>query len=271
MTITVLIEDSKLNDNLVCEHGLSLFVETESHKVLFDAGATDKFAKNAKTLGIDLKTADVAVLSHGHYDHGGGLTEFAKINSQALIYIKDSAFEEHLNGLGKNIGIDRSPIQPQRIVTVSHNLKIDEELYLFSDITGRRFYPHSNLKLKVVRNGIALQDDYIHEQCLAVKAEKGFILFSGCAHNGIINIIDTFRSAFNEDPYAVISGFHLVNNYQPYSETDIKLIKNTAEELSSMKTLFYTGHCTGNDAFQMMKQIMPNNLFALSTGLSFKL
>ena len=84
MKITALIENTSAR-GLPTEHGLSLFVETAERKFLFDMGQTDLFARNAETLGIDLTTVDFAVLSHGHYDHGGGLKAFLALNDHAPV------------------------------------------------------------------------------------------------------------------------------------------------------------------------------------------
>lgn len=274
MKITVLIENSKINNSLTAEHGLSLFIETDKHNILLDAGETCEFAHNAKKLNVDLTSVDVAVLSHGHSDHGGGLPEFMKINQTAKLFVKDTVFEDHLNYLGEYIGIDKNLKNSPNAVTVSGNMKIDDQLYLFSNIRGRRLYPNGNLKMRVVREGKTIQDDFVHEQCLVVKAEKGNVLFSGCAHNGIINILDEYKALFSDDPYAVVSGFHLMKNTEqkePYTEEDLRIIEDTAKELSTMKTLFYTGHCTGDEAYSIMAKIMPENLFRISSGMAFNL
>ena len=105
MKITALVENIPAH-GLPAEHGLSLFVETNGIRFLFDMGQTDLFARNAEALGIDLDTADFAVLSHGHYDHGGGLETFLSLNSHAPVYLSRYAFEPHYNGTEKYIGLD---------------------------------------------------------------------------------------------------------------------------------------------------------------------
>ena len=106
MKITALTENTPFNDNISAEHGLSLYIETEKHNILFDMGQTSLFAENAKKLGIDLTKVDIAVLSHGHYDHGGGLTEFLKINKTAPVYINRYAFGDYYNGTEKYIALE---------------------------------------------------------------------------------------------------------------------------------------------------------------------
>ena len=115
MRITALLENTS-TCGLPTEHGLSLFVDMADHRFLFDMGQTDLFARNAETLGIDLNTADFAVLSHGHYDHGGGLRAFFSINGHAPVYMSRFAFEPHYNGPEKYIGLDQSLAESDRIV-----------------------------------------------------------------------------------------------------------------------------------------------------------
>lgn len=92
--------------------GRRLYLETNGQKILFDTGAGGLFAENAKKLGIDLAQVDLAVLSHGHYDHGGGLGEFLRINAKAKVYVQEHAFEPHYaqrpGGVIAEIGLNRS-------------------------------------------------------------------------------------------------------------------------------------------------------------------
>ena len=92
------MENTAAGENLAAEHGLSLLIETGEHRILFDAGQTGAFADNAARLGLDLSTVDLAVLSHGHYDHGGGLARFLEINCHAPVYVNPHVFEPHYNG-----------------------------------------------------------------------------------------------------------------------------------------------------------------------------
>ena len=85
MKIYTLMENTTCNEALACEHGLSLYIEAAGKRILFDAGQTGAFADNAEKMGIDLSQVDICILSHGHYDHGGGLKRFLEVNDHAPI------------------------------------------------------------------------------------------------------------------------------------------------------------------------------------------
>ncbi|MBQ3048539.1 MAG: MBL fold metallo-hydrolase, partial [Oscillospiraceae bacterium] len=132
MKITVLAENVSAHENIGAEHGLSLYIETSEHKILFDMGQSSLFTENAEKLGVDLSDIDAAVLSHGHYDHGGGLGEFLELNRTAPVYLSRFAFEPHYNGTEKYIGLDTSLAKSDRLIFTDDSCKIGEGLTLFT-------------------------------------------------------------------------------------------------------------------------------------------
>ena len=93
MKIWTLMENAAAREDLAAEHGLSLLIETGAHRILFDSGQSGAFADNAEKMGLNLGTVDLAVLSHGHYDHSGGLLRFLEYNDRAKIYVDQYAFD----------------------------------------------------------------------------------------------------------------------------------------------------------------------------------
>ncbi len=264
MRIVVLMENNAGNAGILAEHGLSIYVETSRHHLLVDAGPSADTWQNAAQLNIDISAIDTLVLSHGHYDHSGGIMDFAYKNSTAKIYMQKTAGGDFYNG-ERYIGIDKRILALPQTVLVEGDLVIDGELSLHTNITGRRLWPRSNLKLTEKVNGSFIQDSFIHEQFLVIRDNGISVLISGCAHNGILNILDRYSAVYQAEPDIVISGFHMMKNdeYTPDEEKDIR---ETAKILSTMKTQFYTGHCTGIPAFEIMKPLMPANLHQMHSG-----
>lgn len=265
MKIITLVENTEGTENCIAEHGLSLYIKTEKHKLLLDAGQTDAAVKNAAVLGIDLSAVDTVILSHGHYDHSGGIMPFSELNRTARIIMQRKAVEPHYNGERYN-GIDKAILELPNVVLADGDMKLDDELFLFSGITGRRCFPQGNRKLMRIQDGEKVPDDFAHEQCLVITQEGKKWLLSGCAHNGILNIIDRYREIFGDAPDYVISGFHMMKRDGEHTDEEKAVIIETARELSKMNTVFYSGHCTGLPAFEMMKEIMGDKLVALHSG-----
>lgn len=268
MRIVTLIENTPGQADCLFEHGLSIYVETAKHKLLVDTGASDKFLNNAEILGVDLQEADTLILSHGHYDHAGGILPFALKNDKADIYLQKSAMdafyhkdEEQERYIGIAPEINKLP----KVKLMEGNYRIDEELFLFTGVTQRRLWPSGNKVLKIKRGDEFIQDEFIHEQYLVIEEDSKRVLISGCAHNGILNILDKFRELYNTRPDAVISGFHLKKK-SGYTQEDLDNIRQIAEELSKLPTKFYTGHCTGEEPYGMMKEIMGEQLIYLHSG-----
>ncbi len=267
MRIVNLMEDTKGVDGLLFEHGLCFYVETKNHKLLVDTGATDAFIENAKKLEIDLSKVDTVIISHGHYDHTGGVLAFANINPEAKIYIQKTAqgdFYNYRNQEEKYIGMDKKISFLSQVVFLEGNYKIDDELFLFTGVTGRKLWPKGNEILKKKCNGVMLQDDFCHEQYLVISENENRVLLSGCAHNGILNILDAYKNLFCGEPTYVISGFHTMK--KEYLEEDDEIIRQTGNELKKMQTKFFSGHCTGEYPLKILKEILKEKLIVVHSG-----
>lgn len=278
MKIIVLIENTVYDENretainktgtpkrkLESEHGLSLYIETPAHRLLVDTGTSGKFIENAACLNVDLKTVDTLILSHGHYDHGGGIMAFHDLNPTVPVYIRENAFspyyhkkQDHL----KYIGLDpRIRLLPQ-VVTVDGNMRLDDELSLFTNVSGCYPRPRGNLSLV---DDTGAPDSFLHEQYLFISSQGRRILVSGCAHNGIINIMEEAHHLYGAYPDMVLSGFHTARSN--YTDADYEGIRKMGRELLHYPTMFYTGHCTGEEPYVILKEIMGDRLERLGTG-----
>lgn len=258
MKITALVENISSKETLGAEHGLSLYIETANHKILFDMGQTALFSKNAKALGIDLEDVDIAILSHGHYDHGGGLKRFLEINKKAPVYLSKYAFEPHYNGTEKYIGLDVSLAESDRLCFIGDALQLAEGLTLYSCNDYEKHFDLGSFGLNQKINDYFLPDDFRHEQYLLIEENSKRVLISGCSHKGILNIAGWF------EPDVLVGGFHF--SKLPLDDN----LKRYAEYLDGFNTDYYTCHCTGEEQFAFMKQYM-NRLSYLKTGESVEI
>jgi len=269
MIIKTLVENTSASEALGSEHGLSLYIETKHHKLLFDTGGSALFAENARKMQVDLSKVDVAVISHGHYDHGGGLKAFLDINRNAKIYLNQRAFGDYYanrpSGEKKFIGMDKSLLPNDRFVFVEGQLAIDEELELFSGVNGIKLKPSGNKDLFMKDGETFKQDNFFHEQNLIIKENKNWVLVVGCAHNGIVNILEHFYADKNRQPSHVFGGFHLYSRSADKYE-DPGIVAEIGSYLLSTGTMYYTCHCTGVKAYEQLKSMMGDNVNYLSTG-----
>lgn len=254
MRIVTLVENTACREDLTAEHGLSLYIETGAHKLLFDAGQSSAFGNNAKKLGIDLSNVDMAVLSHGHYDHGGGLIRFLEENGTAPVWMNPHAFEGHYNASNKDIGLDPALRESSRIRFARDGQKIGKGLILYSAIDC----PHGIRPFGLtVREGERLvPEDFRHEQYLLIEEAGKRILISGCSHRGILNILQWFR------PDVLVGGFHFMK-----MDPDGQDLEAAAAQLKRYDTVYYTGHCTGQAQFERLKEYMGAQLHSLYTGM----
>ena len=256
MKITVLSENTSTREGCEAEHGLSLYIKTEKHTILFDMGQSDIFAKNAEKLGCDMNAVDIAILSHGHYDHGGGISEFLSLNDHAPVYLSRFAFGEYYHGEDRYIGIDPKLRRNKRLKITHDKLVIDDELSLHScNLLSRPFDMGSFGLTEKTKDGF-IPDRFLHEQYLLIKEGEKRILISGCSHKGAVNLVSWFS------PDVFVGGFH----FSSIPEGD--RLKELAKLLNKTRTQYFTCHCTGVPQFEFMKKHM-DDLTYVSAGSSF--
>lgn len=273
MLIKALVENTSVSKEFKCIHGLSLYVETKKHKLLFDLGPGKLFYENAVKMNINIEDIDTVVISHGHNDHGGALKTFLNKNKKAKIYVSESAFGSYyysILGFKSYIGLDQTLKDSNRFVFIKDALVIDEELQIFSNITEHKSIPDAKngLYQKVGKKYIA--DTFAHEQNLLICENGSYTLFAACAHNGIVNILEKANAITGDSICSSIGGFHLY--HLPLKKEDtIKYLKELAKTLTTSNIKFYTCHCTGIDTYEFLNKIMGKQMNYISTGATLEL
>ncbi len=256
MKIITLTDNVANRRGLLAEHGLSIYIEVDDKRVLFDTGQSSVFYKNAIELGIDVSLVDSLVLSHGHYDHTGGVKTFLENNSRAKIYAKREAFFPKYRDK-KDIGTDPSLIIPQeRLVYTDDIVKISERLSIVSShiLEKNESTPDSEGFYTQV-HGSLTKDNFRDEQYLVYKSEDSLTIITGCSHIGIINIVEQAINLFKMPVNTIIGGFHT----SKMAKDEIDKIVGFLSKISPLRV--GVCHCTGLDAYCRFRNELNCNLF----------
>jgi 7,8-dihydropterin-6-yl-methyl-4-(beta-D-ribofuranosyl)aminobenzene 5'-phosphate synthase len=274
MRIVVLADDRKISSDLQTEHGLSVYIETDQYKILLDTGASDIFIQNAKKLDVNLQAVDYVFISHGHSDHIGGLSYFLELNTKAKIImspaIQYQSYFSNRDGLHSiSTSIDFNAYY-DRIIFVEKELSIANEIEIYSNQSTKYAPPLGNKNLfRKEKNGELISDDFNHELIFTIGKEK-LLVYTGCAHNGLQNILETVKANTSTPICWIVGGFHLLTSQKGISyESKSEIIAIGNSLLTKYpNTIFFTGHCTGKNEFLTLSQILTNHLFHFYCGYS---
>ena len=262
------------------EWGLSVYIEFEGNRYLLDTGASRKFAQNAAAMGIDLSKVDSAILSHAHYDHANGLAEFFRINEKASCFLRQGASENcyHTHKLfgpfayHEYIGIRRGYLKrfADRIRFVEGDDQIAPNVYLLphkdsvvSPETRAGIAQAAGLSVK--ENGRYRYDSFDHEQSLVFDTPEGLFVMNSCSHAGADNIVKEVEATFpGKKIYGILGGFHLYR----YKDEAVYAFAKCLLELDVQK--IYTGHCTGNRAFEILHEVLGERACQMFTGMAIE-
>lgn len=275
MKVITLTENTACRPELGSEHGLSLYIEACGHKILFDMGQSDLFVRNAEALGVDLAQVDLAILSHGHFDHGRGLPEFFKVNSTAKVWIHRMAGEGHYSARPENrvadIGIDPAWLEDPRVVLTEGVAELFPGAVLFSDVAGNELRSPANDALLIRAEEGYVCDPFHHEQSLLLTENGHRLLVGGCAHRGIVNILDRALELAGDPMDVVIGGFHMSVPSTGKSIPE-ELVRAVAARLMEQPgTVYYTCHCTGSEAYATLRDAMGERVQYLAGGSTVEL
>lgn len=263
MKISCLAENTCCFSDYEKENGLSILISTEAENILFDFGAKDIFLKNAKKLGFDLKEVSKSFISHGHYDHGLGVTHFLEANPDCPVYIQQTAFGDYFANFGdkpKYGGLDKSLINSPRFVRLDGTTMLNEYLHVIANVPPKK----EEKTLLMKKDDQFLPDTFEHEQSLVLSENGKNVLISGCSHCGIDNILTKAKETCGKID-VLVGGFHLMS-YDYENEADLAEIDTLGYKLLSENVMCYTCHCTTIKGYSRLKLVMGDNLGYLSTG-----
>ncbi len=267
MKIKVLVENTATAP-LECEHGLSLLIEFQEERILLDAGSTDLFLRNAERMGVHLADIKVCVLSHGHYDHAGGFAAYLQQNPEAKLYMMKYADGEFYSGKDgfHAIGIPHEVLEAHRsrFVFIDSVTELKEHIYLVPHSTAGLEEIGMRTKLYKKVGEELLPDDFGHELSLVYDTEQGLVVFNSCSHGGVQNIISEVQKVLpNKKVYAFIGGLHMKGDV--FTEEEIAEMAKYMQK-AGVRYL-YTGHCTGQKAFEILKEQGGDMVQALTSGM----
>ncbi len=273
LKVVTLVENDTIDNKLAPVHGLSLYIETSNKKILFDIGQKGQYLKNAKKLAIDIKDVDYLVISHGHYDHGQGIQKFLKLNEKAEVFVSMYAFEDHVKVVGNDynkLGIKKPSRKTERVHYINETTEITPEIIIYNNVDFQK-QVIGDKALKAYIDGRFVDDEFDHEIYMVVTEKTNQVLFSGCSHKGIENIIDTLEKRNNLKFTHIIGGYHF-SHYDPFDFKQTDYLQALADKFKERKnTSFYTGHCTGDEAVFELKQKLKNKLVRFKTGTTFEI
>jgi 7,8-dihydropterin-6-yl-methyl-4-(beta-D-ribofuranosyl)aminobenzene 5'-phosphate synthase len=269
MKVTFLMDNEPKNAGFLCEHGFSCWIETETHggdplSILFDTAHSDRFLTNAARLGIDVKSNRYTVISHGHYDHGGGLSALFEQAPYSRVFLSEKAFDPLMKGdvgekyfyAEKSIGLNTGLLKSQKdnLVPIGKKTELEDNIYLETDLEEPNKRPENSRLCRIDNEKTMIPDDFRHEIYLTVREQESLFIFTGCAHRGAANIMAMAQKNYpggegGIKKYYLIGGFHLS---QEKDNRQVELIKNFIQK-SPASWHLVTGHCTGMKAYEELK------------------
>ena len=252
---------------LHAEWGFAAFIQFKGYNILLDTGASPLFAENARSLGIDLASAQIGVLSHAHYDHADGMDTFFQINPTARFYLREGAAENCYHygedGLPEYIGIKRGTLRAHagRICFAKGNQEVLPGVWLIPHTTPGLDRIGESVGMFTMEGENAVTEAFAHEQSLVLDAPQGLIIFNSCSHGGVDAIVAEARAAFPGKPvHALVGGLHLYK----MEPQDVRALAQRIRSLGIRRV--YTGHCTGEEAFAILKEELGETVQQFHSG-----
>ena len=252
MKITTLIENLVYKRGLLAEHGLSIYIESDTRKILFDTGQSDSFLLNANKMGVKIDEIDLVVISHGHYDHTGGLSSFLRANTKAKVLMKREALSKKYDSHNNDIGMQcDAKLLENRVEFITDITEIDCGVFIVPDI------PVLNREDTHFKN---FNEEFLDELYLAIVIDGQLSIITGCSHRGITNIMKSATDHFNLPLNLVLGGFHTK------SCTDVQFNNIIYFFSNNMPKSIGVCHCTGTEKYSTLKNHFGDKVFYSCTG-----
>ncbi len=270
--ITVLCDDIVEKPHLLAEHGVSFLIETEKTNILFDSGQGLAIAHNAKILNIDLKSVDAVVLSHGHYDHTGGMERVLKECNTAKVYAHPDIFQPKYRKLktGKTryIGYPKSLLKKDKsnFIFNTQPFWINKNTLLTGEIPRKTFFEKVPEEFYIKSGNNWAKDKLLDDQALIINTTSGLLLILGCTHSGLINTLRYVVELTGKKDFSfILGGTHLKNASNKRIDETIAALR----EFNIKKLVL--SHCTGIPAFIRIREALGDKVSLSHVGESWQI
>jgi 7,8-dihydropterin-6-yl-methyl-4-(beta-D-ribofuranosyl)aminobenzene 5'-phosphate synthase len=269
--ITTLVDDTSSNSKLLAEHGWALWIEYGKHKILFDTGPGNVIQTNAAQLGIDLSETDAIVLSHGHYDHTGGLIQVLDAAPQTKVYLHPEAVKPKFSCYGNqschSIGMPTKAAQSMREHSSAQNIawmKEPREIFPGLVATGsiRQLTEYEDVGGPFYLDALGTQPDpLLDDQALFFESNQGLVVILGCAHAGVVNTLHHIMDLSGQKRFfTVLGGMHL-------GSASPERIARTIDAFRFHDVArLGPAHCTGKKAITQLWKAFPDRCFSCAGG-----
>lgn len=250
--LIVLIDNETLYPNLSIQHGLSIWLETGTSEILFDTGMDSTFMHNARALGVKVTTASHLVLSHGHYDHTGGVPSLLENGARPTLLIGPEAWTQRRSSHPIGIPWSQESLGDLPVIINRDTYNIEPGISAVNvGSTHDAALRHPQLQRFV--DGHWEPDTFPDEQILMLKTTEGIVAITGCTHCGVDSLLYCMKNTAGDTPiYAIIGGLHLGKS----SQEDILMV---AEKLRDIKHV-WVNHCTGSEAFRLLRNTLGSKV-----------
>ena len=273
MEAVVLVENTPGRE-LEGEHGLSLWIRYGDTYLLLDTGQSGLFWENGKKLGVPFDKLAYSVLSHGHYDHSGGYGKLLDELPHLKVYGRYTAdhrfYSLKAEGM-RDIGIPEKILEDhgENFVFVKKDVMIQQGVWLIGHHGADLSERGEKTFLFKEKDGRYVPDDFVHEQSLVFEEKEGLVICNSCSHAGMDRIVEEVLDIFpGRKILAVLGGFHLKGknsmDSMAYPEEEVVALGRHLLELGVEQV--YTGHCTGNKAYEVLEGVLGDRLHHLTTG-----